>query len=165
MSGIRACKYVQGIDGIQVSHVTIPISKGIIAERLQKALAEAREGFHARMLAALDAGTIAEDTVLSLCTAEEIREMVASRRQKLREEIDRLDAMARRLVPNARSQAFVSGDKKVVDTAAADTGDWADLADYDARQMGGDATTRRSQEKLKFTRSLQALRDAAALLK
>jgi hypothetical protein len=161
MNVIRAMKYRQTLDGIQATHVTIAIPKGVIAERLQKAVAEAREGFHARMLAALDAGTIAEESVMALCTPDEIRDIVAARRQHLRDEMDRLDAMARRLVPRAKREMLISGDRTLVDDAE-ETGSWFDLGDPSARETGGDARTKAAQRSTDRVRKSIAAMKAAA---
>jgi hypothetical protein len=133
----------------------------VAQERLMKAIRDGREGYVTDDLARLNSGTIPADKVEGLFTPDEITVAVARRRKKLIEELRDLD----RLVPNARRSSIVSGDKKVATTADAETGSWADLADYDAREMGGDGRTKGVQRNTRFERSLQALRDAAELLK
>jgi hypothetical protein len=157
---IRVMKYEHTLDGIQARHISLPLSRSAVAERLQKAVAAGREGYTPNHLAALDAGTLSVEVVQALFTPAEIQSAVDRRKKALSEEVATLD----RLVPRAKREMLISGDRKVVDDAD-ERGDWAELADYDARQMGGDGTTRRSQEKVKFERSLARLRAAADLLK
>jgi hypothetical protein len=157
---IRVIKYQHTLDGVQARHINLPLSRSVVAERLQKAVMAGREGYTPNHLAALDAGTLSVEVVQALFTPAEIQNAVERRKKALAQEVATLD----RLVPRAEAEMLVSRDRKVVDDAD-ETGDWHALADYDAREMGGDGTTRRSQEKLNFERSLQALRDAADLLK
>jgi hypothetical protein len=100
------------------------------------------------------------DVVHTLFSPKEIEAAVAQRKKALADEVRALD----RLVPRAKKEMLVSGDRKVVDDAD-ETGSWSDLGDFDAREIGGDGTTQRSQKKVRFERSLAALQAAADLLR
>ena len=103
---------------------------------------------------------IAADKIEALFTPDEIGAAVARRRKKLLEELKDLD----RLVPSAKCEMLISGDRKVVGDAA-EVGDWEALGDPAAREMGGNSATREAQRSAQFRRSLQALRDAADILR
>jgi hypothetical protein len=126
--------------------VTYDMPMHVAQERLMKAIRDGREGYVAEDLARLNSGKIAADKIEALFTPDEIKGAVD------------------KLVPDATAEVIVSGDRKIV-VAADETASWADLDDYDAREMGGDSRTKSTQRSTRFERSLAALRDAADLLK
>jgi hypothetical protein len=158
---IRTLRYCGTLRNMRAETVDLDLPRHVAQERLMKAVREGREGFVAGDLARLDSGTIPLTKIEALFEPAEIKVAIARRRKRLIEELKDLD----RLVPNARRESFVSGDRTVVTTATAETADWSDLADYDARQMGGDERTKathRSTDRVR--KSIDAMKAAAAEL-
>jgi hypothetical protein len=158
---IRTVRYCGTFRNMRAETVDLDLPRHVAQERLMKAVQFGREGFVAGDLARLDSGTIPLAKIEALFEPAEIKAAIARRRKKLIEELKDLD----RLVPNARRESFVSGDKTVVTTAAAETGDWDDLGELNAREMGGDERTKAAQRSTERVRkSIDGMKAAADAL-